>query len=77
MQRRVGVLDRLMAFIKGILCGLLAAFIISFFMSRAGYPPGGVLALHREAIAGYSFVWSWPIFIAIGALAFGIFKMME
>ena len=74
----MGVLDALpMAFIKGILCGALAALIISFFMIRAGYPSGGVLALHRETIAGFSFQWSWPLFVGIGGLACGIFKIME
>lgn len=66
-----------MALFKGILAGILAALIISFFMMRAGYPAGGVLALHREAIAGFSFNWSWPIFLVIGGIATAIFKMMD
>ena len=66
-----------MALIKGIPCGLIAALIISFFMLRAGYPEGGVLALHRAALAGYVFSWSWPIFLVIGGIATAIFKLME
>jgi hypothetical protein len=66
-----------MALIKGIPCGLIAALIISYFMLRAGYPPGGVLALHRTALAGYVFSWSWPIFLVIGGIATAIFKLME
>ena len=66
-----------MALIKGILSGLIAALIISYFMIRAGYPAGGVLALHRAAVGGFSFDWSWPIFLVIGGIATGIFKMMD
>jgi hypothetical protein len=66
-----------MALLKGILCGLIAALIISFFMLRAGYPGGGVLALHRAVLADYVFSWSWPIFFVIGGIATAIFKLMD
>ena len=66
-----------MALIKGILCGLAASLVISFFMLRAGYPGGGVLALHRAVLADHVFSWSWPIFLAIGGIATAIFKLMD
>ena len=66
-----------MALFKGIISGLIAALVLSFFMLRAGYPSGGVLALHHAELAGFSFSWSWPIFLVVGGLACAIFKMLD
>jgi hypothetical protein len=63
--------------IKAILLGMIAAIGMSFFLTRAGYALGGVLALHGETLAGFGFYWSWPIFCVVTGLAWGILRMMN
>lgn len=66
-----------MALIRAVTLGMIAAIGISYLMHRADYPAGGMLALHRHVLEGFSLYWSWPIFCLVTGITFMIAKLTE
>ena len=61
---------------KSIPLGALLALIISLFVGSGG-GTGGTLGIELYTIEGYSFYWSWRIFLLGTALSFAIVWMMS
>ncbi len=67
----------MISLLKGIALGVLGGLIVPLLMHRISGAEGGVLAVQFIHLFGYSFWWSWPIFVIASGFAFAIFKMME
>lgn len=65
-----------MPLFKGLIPGFCLTFIVAMILGSNGVS-GDWLEVHRVAIEGYRFYWSWPLFIASTGLATSIFWMME
>ena len=64
------------SFIKGLIPGTILTWLLALVMG-SNQTKGGFLNIFHTYIAGYSFYWSWPLFIVATALAWAIFWMME
>ena len=64
------------AFLKALVFGAILAFGISLFIGSGG-SDGGMLNVRYYTIEGISFYWSWMLFVAGSALAFGILLLMD
>lgn len=64
------------AFLKSIVLGAVLAFIVSLFIGSGG-ASGGMLNVRSYTIEGFSFYWSWALFVIGTALSFGILLLME
>lgn len=73
-----------MAFIKALIPAALLTWIVATIMGTNG-SKGGFLFIHYIHVTGggafssggFSFYWTWPLFIASLGLAFAIFKMLD
>jgi len=65
-----------MAFIKALIPGFIAAWLMSTIVGSQG-SRGGVMMIEHSYIDGHSFYWSWPVFLAITLLGWAIFAMMD
>jgi hypothetical protein len=64
------------AFLKAIVVGAIFSFVLSALIGHAG-STGGLANIHHFVIQGFSFHWSWVLFVAGSGLAFVIFLMLE
>ena len=64
------------AFLKAIVLGIFLALLVSLFIGSAG-SSGGMLHVFQVNFEGYTFYWSWPLFLVGTGLSFGIFMMMD
>lgn len=60
---------------KAIPLGVILAFVVSLFIGSGG-STGGFLNIHYYTIEGYSFYWSWVMFLLGTGLAFALLWMM-
>ena len=65
-----------MAFIKALIPGFIVTWLVSTIIGSQG-SQGGVLSIHHSYIEQHSFYWSWPLFLAMTLLSWGIFAMMD
>lgn len=65
-----------MAFFKALIPGFLLTFVVCLVMGSNG-ATGAWLNIHRAAIEGWEYYWSWPLFFASTGLAWSLFWMME
>ena len=64
------------AFLKSVVLGIFLAGLVSLFIGSGG-SSGGMLNVFHVTVEGWSFYWSWPLFVIGTALAFGLFVMMD
>jgi hypothetical protein len=64
------------AFFKGLIPGVILTFVVCLIMGSNG-SQGDWLHIHRVALQGYNWYWSWPLFFLSTGGASGIFWMME
>jgi hypothetical protein len=64
------------AFLKAIVVGAIFSFVLSTLIGHAG-STGGIAYIHHYVIQGFSFHWSWVLFVVGAGLAFVIFLMLE
>jgi hypothetical protein len=64
------------AFLKAVALGIFLALIISLFIGSGG-SSGGMLNVREVTIEGYSFYWSWALFLIGTGISFGLFVMMD
>lgn len=65
-----------MALIKALVPGFLLTWVVSLIIGSNG-SRGGILSIQHSYIEGYSFYWSWPLFVAGTVLAWALFAMMD
>ena len=65
-----------MAFIKGLVPGLILTFVLAGILGSNGQSAGW-LDVHSIFIEQVRFYWSWPLFIVSTALGTGIFAMID
>lgn len=65
-----------MEFFKAVPLGALLAFVVSLVIGSQG-ARGGQLAIFRAEIYQYDLWWSWPLFFAGTALAWGIMSLQR
>lgn len=73
-----------MAFFKALIPSALLTWVVATIIGANG-SKGGFLVIQLVSLSasgaftggGFSFYWSWPLFIGSGILAFAIFKMLE
>ena len=66
----------MIAFLKAVALGIFLALIISLFIGSGG-SSGGMLNVREVTIEGYSFYWSWALFLIGTGISFGLFVMMD
>lgn len=66
----------MIALVKALVPGIILTFVVSIIIGSNG-SPAGYLNIHSVSIAGQSFYWSWPLFLAATGLSWGILLMME
>jgi hypothetical protein len=64
------------AFLKALVLGIFLALLVSLFIGSGG-SSGGLLHIFPVTVEGFSFYWSWALFLIGTGLSFGIFLMME
>ncbi len=66
------------AFLKAIVLGAFLALIVSLFIGSGG-SSGGMLNVRHVIVedAGFSFYWSWALFLVGSGLSFGLFLVMD
>ena len=65
-----------MELIKAIPCGALLTGIVALIIGSTG-STGGQLAIHAMPLGSYDLLWSWPLFFAATALAWGLMVMQR
>lgn len=65
-----------MAFIKALIPGFLLTWIVAGILGSNG-SRGGILSIQRSLIEGYTFYWSWSLFVVATGLAWALFWMMD
>ncbi|MCT2398202.1 hypothetical protein [Novosphingobium mangrovi (ex Huang et al. 2023)] len=70
-----------MTFLKALIPGFLLTWVVSGIIGSNG-SRGGMLAIQNTYIQngyieGYTFYWSWPLFLAGTGLAWALFWMMD
>lgn len=65
-----------MAFLKALIPGFLLTWIVSGIIG-SNDSQGGMLAIQHTYISGHDFYWSWSLFLAATALAWGIFWLLD
>jgi hypothetical protein len=64
------------AFLKGVVVGLVLAFVVAGLIGHAG-GTGGILHVRHMAIQGFRFYWSWALFVFGTGLGWFIFLLLE
>lgn len=64
------------SFLKGLVAGAILSFVVSAVIGHTG-STGGVADVHHFVIRGFSFYWSWVLFVVGTGVAFALFLMME
>ena len=64
------------AFMKGVIVGLILAFVVAGLIGHAG-GTGGILNVRHVAIQGFRFYWSWALFVMGSGLGWFIFLLLE
>ena len=65
-----------MELIKAIPLGAILSLVVALVIGSQG-SNGGYLAIHRAQLYYYEPLWSWPLFFAGTALAWGIMAMQR
>jgi ABC-type lipoprotein release transport system permease subunit len=65
-----------MAFIKGLIPGLILTFVVAGILGSNGQS-GDWLNVHAMYIDDFKLYWSWPLFIFGTGLSTGLFAMMD
>ena len=65
-----------MAFIKGLVPGIILTFVLAGILGSNGQSAGW-LNVHAIDIEQFTLYWSWPLFVVSSALGAGIFAMMD
>jgi len=65
-----------MAFIKGLVPGLLLTFVLAGILGSNGQSAGW-LEVHSFAVEQVKGYWSWPLFVVSTGLGWGIFAMLD
>ncbi len=63
-------------FLKSMALGIVLAFVVSLFVGSGG-SGGGLLNVRLVDAGDFEFYWSWPLFLAGTALAYGLLLLME
>lgn len=63
-------------FLKSMALGIVLAFVVSLFVGSGG-SSGGLLNVRLVDAGDFEFYWSWPLFLAGTALAYGLLLLME
>jgi hypothetical protein len=62
--------------VKAIPLGAILSGVLSLVIGSQG-SHGGQMAIHMTELADYRFWWSWPLFFAGAALAWGIMMLQR
>lgn len=65
-----------MSFVKALIPGTILTFVICLILGSNG-TSAGWLEVHRVAVQGHNFYWSWPFFVGSTGLSWALFWMME
>jgi len=65
-----------MAFIKGLIPGLILTFVLAGILGSNGQSAGW-LNVHAIHIEQFTLHWSWPLFVIGTGLSTGLFAMMD
>lgn len=65
-----------MEFFKAVPLGAILTFVVALVIGSQG-SRGGFLAIHRAEVMDYTLWWSWPLFFAGSALAWGIMMLQR
>lgn len=63
-------------FFKAAPLGAILTFVVALLIGTQG-SKGGWLAIYRAEIYQYDIWWSWPLFFAATALAWGIMMLQR
>jgi hypothetical protein len=65
-----------MAFLKGLIPGLILTFVLAGILGSNG-TTAGWLNVYGTDIEQYRIYWSWPLFVISTGLGWGIFAMLD
>lgn len=65
-----------MELVKAIPLGAILSGVLSLIIGSQGVR-GGQMAIFMAEVSDYSFYWSWPVFFAGAALAWGIMLLQR
>lgn len=63
-----------MDFFKGLIPGAILTLVVGGILG-VNHSRGGVLSVFHQALHGFSFYWSWQLFIAATLLSWALFAM--